>query len=112
MDGMLSSAMIRQFDVVPNPITAIRKERPYLVCVQDRHLDRLSTRLMAPLATKQVIREASRLNPEFHVQGRRLFLLSYDLSALPLRALGRAVANLEGERYRIVSALDLVFTGV
>jgi toxin CcdB len=112
MEGMRLIATIRQFDLVPNPITAIRRERPYLICVQDRHLDHLLTRLLAPLVTDQVIRVASRLNPEFDVQGKRLFLLPYDLIALPLRALGTPLANLESERYRIISALDLVFTGI
>ena len=107
-----SAPMIRQFDVVPNPIPATRRDRPYLLCVQDRHLDHVATRLMAPLATERVIREASRLHPEFRVEGKRLLLVPYDLIALPWRLLGAAVVNLEDERYRIVSALDLVFTGI
>jgi hypothetical protein len=112
MDPTPSPMTIRQFDVVANPIAAIRKERPYLVCVQDRHLDHLATRVLAPLATEQIVRQPSRLNPEIQVVGKRLFLLPYDLIALQLRTLGLAIANLEAERYRIISALDLVFTGV
>ena len=107
----MAATKIRQFDVVRNPLSATHRDRPYLVCIQDRHLDHLATRLMAPLASAQVIGEASRLNPEFQIQGRRLFLLPYDLIALPLRLLGSVTANLELERYRIISALDLVLTG-
>jgi hypothetical protein len=83
MAATCSAPMIRQFDVVSNPVP--RRDRPYLLCVQDRQLDHLATRLMAPLATEQVIREASRLHPEFRLQGKRLLLVPYDLIALSVR---------------------------
>jgi len=104
--------MIRQFDVVRNPLAAARTDRPFLVCIQHHHLYHLATRLMAPLATERVVREQSRLNPALVVAGRTFFLLPQDLQALPIRLLGSAVTSIESERGRIVAALDLVFTGI
>ena len=104
--------MIRQFDVLENPIRALRADRPYLVCIQHDHLGHLKTRLTAPLANKRVIAEESRLHPAISVERKSLFLLPHDLLALPLRLLGEPVANIEAGRERIIAALDLVLTGV
>lgn len=103
---------IRQFDVVANPTRRARDIKPYLMCVQHRNFDHLATRLVAPLLVEAVVRKPSRLNPEFWIDGKRLFLDPVDLGTIPLRHLASVVASLESERDRIIPALDIVFTGV
>jgi toxin CcdB len=104
--------MIRQFDVVLNPVAALRASRPYLLCVQHRILDHATTRLMAALTTERVDQSLPRLHPRFEIAHRMLYLLPQDLLTLPLRVLKNPVANLSSESSRITAALDLVFTGV
>ena|SRR5690348_3643030 len=102
---------IRQFDVFVNPVRSARAMKPFLMCIQHHHLDHLSTRLVAPLLP-QVRGELTRLNPVFTIEGQRVFLDPTNLSAIRAEYLRNPVVNLDPERYRIVSALDLVFTGV
>ena len=104
--------MISQFDVVPNPVAQARKIRPFYLSLQDRQLDHLRTRIMAPLLAAGARNEPNRLNPQFQIEERRVYLDPTDLVTMHVRHLGSPVANLQQEHYRIVSALDLVFTGV
>ena len=53
-----------------------------------------------------------RLNPAFEIEGRKVYLQPLEMAAFPARSLLRHVANLEDFRYQIISAIDLVFTGV
>ena len=104
--------MIRQFDVVPNPIRKGRPERPYLICVQHRFLDAADTRVLAPLAIARAFHHWPRLNPELIVLGQSLFLVPTELTSLSLKMLQQPISNAEADRARIIAALDLVFTGV
>ena len=108
----LTRSMIHQFDVFQNPLIALRGEQPFVVCVQHRDFDHIATRLVAPLATQQLVPRASRLNPMFKLRGRMLYLLPQNLAAFSVRRLRDAVDNLEQERDRIIAAIDLVMTGV
>ena len=102
---------IRQFDVFRNA-TRTRIEQPFLVSIQHKDLDHLTTRLVAPLATQQLVRAASRLNPMFKIGGQTLYLLPQNLAAHPVRLLRAAVDSLEQDRDRIIAAIDLMITGV
>jgi len=104
--------MIRQFDVVLNPLRAMREAKPYLICVQHRILDHADTRLMATMTADRVDQSLPRLHPSFKIEGQVLYLLPQDLLTLPLRILKNPVANLTADSFRITAALDLVFTGV
>ncbi len=104
--------MIRQFDVVANPIASARREKPYLLCIQHDLLDSLPTRLVTSLVTDRIVRAPSRLHPQLQVDGSVLFLLPHDVATRPVKQLGRPIANLEAARDQIVAALDIVFTGV
>jgi toxin CcdB len=102
---------IRQFDVFANP-TRTRAEQPFLICVQHKDLDHLPTRLVAPLATQQVVRTASRLNPMLTVGGKEVFLVPQNLSPIALRFLREPAGSLEQDRDRIIAAVDMLMTGV
>jgi toxin CcdB len=106
------SSMIRQFDVIPNPLRTGHADRPYLISIQHRFLDAAASCLLAPLSIARAFHHWPRLNPQLLVLGQPFFLVPTDLISLSLKHLRDPIANLEPDRDRIVAALDLVFTGV
>ncbi|HEY1614486.1 MAG TPA: CcdB family protein [Rhizomicrobium sp.] len=103
---------LKQFDVFPNPSARTRLSRPYFVVLQSDQLSQLSTRLVAPLVTPATIRYLERMMPEVTVEGRQYVVMPQELGPIVVKAIPAAIANLESERYRLIAALDLVFTGV
>jgi len=103
---------LRQFDVFPNPSPRTRSTHPYFIILQSDRLERFSTRIVAPLVVATKIEFLEKLTPEVTVKGKKYLIAMADLGPIPVQALQPAVANLEAERYRIVAALDLVFTGI
>ena len=101
-----------QFDVHINPSRSGRNDRPYVVILQTRFLDHLPTRICAPLFVESAYKAERRLNPAIRVQGRITHFSPTELVTLPLRMLGKPVANVEEHRDRIIAALDLVFLGI
>lgn len=104
--------MSRQFDVHANPLKAGREERPYLLDVQHAFWSDRPSRIVIPLVITSAIRPAPRLNPMVTVRGDKFYLSPTEMFTISTKHLRNAVANLEAERYRIISALDLVFTGI
>jgi toxin CcdB len=102
----------RQFDVFPNPSPEWRKLRPYLIVLQSNQLDELASTIVAPLAETSKLKAFERLTPEVSVLGKKLMIVTQELGAFPAQAVKRVVANLDNERYNIIGALDLLFTGV
>ncbi len=102
---------IKQFDVIPYPIAGGRREKPYLVCIQHRRLDYVRTRVFATLVAKAKAEEA-RLNPEFTIEDKTVFLDPTDFVTLSLVQIGNPVANLEPQREKIIAAIDIVLTGI
>ncbi|HEY3778534.1 MAG TPA: CcdB family protein [Rhizomicrobium sp.] len=103
---------VAQFDVFPNPSERTRKSRPFFVVLQSDQLRQLDTRIVAPLVAPAKIRHFEHLMPEVSVRSRAYVILVQELGAFPVRLAPRVVANLESERDRIISALDLLFTGI
>ena len=101
-----------QFDVHLNPSRAGRDDRPYVLIVQTRFFDHLSTRVCAPLVREGALKPERRLNPVLRMKGRDCYFSPTELATLPVRMLGKPVANLEEYRDRIIAALDLVFLGI
>lgn len=106
-------SMIRQHDVFRNPLRAARDAKPFVVNVQHHLIDRLGTRIVAPLVPWRAVADQPRLYPAIRLVGQCiLYFDPTDLMTVPLRLLRDPVANLEADRDRIVAALDLVFTGI
>ena len=103
---------IRHFDVCANPSKQGSRERPFVVIVQSDYLHVLQTRIVVPLVAEGVISPIDRLNPQFEIEARKLYFHPAEIAALPLKSLQAPVANLEQFRYHIISAIDIVFTGV
>jgi toxin CcdB len=102
----------RQFDVFENPSARGRRERPFLVVVQSDVLSDRRTRVVAPLVALSELQPLARLNPVVEVEGRKFYFHPAELAHISQDMLRDAIANLESERYRLIAALDLVFTGI
>jgi toxin CcdB len=102
----------RQFDVFANPDRETAKAHPYLVVLQSDAVSRIDTCIVAPLAPPRTIKLFERLLPQVAVDGVLYTIAVPDMAAIPTSEIGAPIANLESERYRIIAALDLVFTGI
>jgi len=80
--------------------------------LQSDQLRSLGTTIVAPLVELSKIEDFKRLNPEVAVGGHKLMILTQELGAFPVQAVKRIVANLDNQRYHIIGALDLLFTGI
>jgi len=84
----------------------------YLLNVQADLLDHLNTRVVVPLLPLNLAPvPAKTLNPVFEVEGEPVAIVTQFLAAVPAHMLRTAVANLEGRRHEITTALDLLFQG-
>ena len=102
-----------QFDVYTNPNPATNRQIPYLLDVQAELMDVLATRVIIPLYHQGSITTlAHHLNPVVQIQGQKLILSTAELAAVPTSYLGQAVDNISHERNDIISAIDLLITGV
>jgi toxin CcdB len=100
-----------QFDVHRNPKS---RDFPLLLEVQAAVLSRLSTRVVVPMAkvSDWGVRPIARLNPTARVGGVEYLLVFQELAAIPADELGARVGSLAQRRAELVSALDLLFTGL
>lgn len=98
-----------RFDVYANPTVEERVHTPYLLDLQNDHLGRLSTRVMAPLRRESVFGpRSSRLNPQLAVEGTAVVLDAAALGAVPLAELRSPIFNLRVQQLDIQDALDLL----
>lgn len=105
--------MMKQFDVVANPFPQSRGRQPYLVALQSDLLSRTyATVVVAPLEPAGTGVFADRLNPHCEIDGERFVLITQEMATVRKSALGRPRTSLEGERDKIIAALDMLFTGV
>ena len=103
---------LRQFDVFPNRSPRTRETHPFFIVLQSDMLERMNTRVVAPLFPAAASNSAERLTPIVTVDGSRYMIDMANIGTIPIKAASAAIANLEAERYRIVAAIDLVFTGI
>ncbi len=68
--------------------------------------------MVAPLIRPEILGSFERLHPQISVLGEPFTLSVSELFAIDRRKLGEVVDSAERYRYRIVAALDLLFTGV
>jgi toxin CcdB len=84
-----------------------------VVDVQNRLLDGLATRVVAPLyPLKAKDRPIHRLNPLVHIDGNPYYLAVQEMTALRTKTLGPKVTSLEKQRSEIIAAIDFLTTGV
>lgn len=89
------------------------KNAKYLIDIQDNILDMLTTRVVAPLVPISFISlPMKNVNPVIHVNDEKLILLTHLLAAVPCRQLGKIIFNVKMQRNEIITALDMLFTGI
>ena len=102
-----------QYDVYPNPSNSAADGIPYVVVIQSDLLDALATRLSIPLSEfDDAARVPTALCPVITVKGQRFHALAHYVAPLPARLLRRPVDNVAAQSGALVSAIDVVLSGV
>jgi toxin CcdB len=104
--------VVTQFDVFENPDPESAEAHPYFVVLQADRLKELNTRIVAPLVAPKSLPGFERLMPLVSVKNKKLVIDVTNVGVFPVKLIPKPVANLEMERYRIVGAIDLIFTGI
>ena len=86
---------------------------PYLLDVQANLLADLQTRVVVPLIRVDSFgRRATRLHPQFTIDGQDVVMATHLIAAVRKQVLGDAVTSLQGERDVVISAIDVLWSGV
>jgi toxin CcdB len=102
-----------QFDVFANPVSSARRTYPLVVCLQSELNAGGTEAVVAPLALRRNLSGASgRLAPAVHIDDQEYLVLTNNLTSLPVRDLGRRIANLTSHRQSLMTAIDLLFFGI
>jgi len=102
-----------QFTVFDNADARTRDAAPYLLDVQSDLIAKAQTCVVVPLiALARAGQPIDRLMPVFELLGREWVMDTLQLAGVPRRTLGPAVADLGGERARILTALDMMVSGI
>jgi toxin CcdB len=101
-----------QFDVYRNPQPRSRAATPYLLDLQADLLKEMETRVVAPLMREGTIDRTPRLHPIFIVEATRVIMVTERIAAIRRGTLTDRVTSLEGQRYDIINAIDVLWAGV
>ena len=103
-----SSEFMAQFDV-----HALKSGSGLVIDCQSNLLSTLNTRLVAPLIPRDRAPEpARRLNPVFEITRKEHVMATQFAAAVHVRELGDIVGSLSARSLEIVSALDVLVSGV
>lgn len=105
-----------QFDVYRNS-GKYAKIVPFVVDVQSDILSNLDSRVVIPLQSADFIKNEniqiiSRLNPIFSVCDSDVILATQQMAAVHIRELGNKIDSLASKRLEIISALDVLTSGI
>ena len=99
-----------RFDVYMHPDAVLRKKTPYLLDVQNNHIDRIATRVVLPMRRADLFDQPmSSLNPLFEIAGKQVVLDTAAMAAFPAMELKKPVLSLGAQSQAIVDALDVLF---
>lgn len=103
-----------QFAVFKNKNPQTKSDYPLLVDVQATLLDELQTRVVIPLSKAPVLtrKPMNKLTPMVEVDGEKYLLMTPQLAGVSRSALGTPVQSIAEQRDAIISALDMLITGV
>lgn len=88
------------------------RDKGYLLDCQSNLLSSLATRVVVPLLPDRSLTAANRLNPVFDIDGVRHVMQTAMIVSLPKERLGQVVASLEKHDLEIMSAIDMLWSGV
>ena len=99
-----------RFDVYTNPDASERKRVPFLLDIQNDHIQSLQTRVVVPLWDAALVQTPiSDLNPVFKVVGRQVVMDTPALGAVPLTVLRTTAGSLAAHQLIIQNAIDSLF---
>ena len=102
-----------QFDVYRNPNPNRRATVPFVVALQSDLLDQLPSRWVAPLKlSKSISQRVEGLMPEVEVEGKKFTIFMYESGAVPAQSLGNRISSLEGRRFELIRAIDILVSGI
>jgi toxin CcdB len=101
-----------QFDVYANPLTALRKDFPYIVDVQSEFLAVLDTRVAVLLGQQQLFLPLPHLTFPVAIADTQFWFYPTQLLTLRKASLRTPAANLSNHRDAILAALDRLITGI
>jgi toxin CcdB len=103
-----------QFSVYENKDKATKKTYPYFLNVQNDLLDELKSRVVIPFSTPDSIkhRDAKKLCPIIQIKGKGFVLLTHQITTVPESFLSSKADAVDAFRTEIISAIDLLFTGI
>jgi toxin CcdB len=103
-----------QFSVYKNDDEATRKTYPYFLNIQNDLLDELNSRVVIPFSTPGSIkhRDAKKLCPIIKIDDKEFVLLTHQITTIPRSFLKTQITEVTTFRAEIISALDMLFTGI
>ncbi len=103
-----------QFIAYINEDKSSRKTYPFFLDVQSDLLDDLNSRLVIPLSSISSVRNinAKRLCPVILIKNKDYVLLTHQMTSVPASILKKEIAKLSSLRNEIISAIDLLITGI
>jgi len=103
--------LIRQCDAFSNPSERASPNVPFVMVLQADRVAHTSTVVVAPLVKADRLRADQGLYPIFVINGLRVALAITEMATVPRGALKVLACNLSDDRYRVIRAIDELFTG-
>ena len=103
-----------QFTVYRNTNPTTKAAIPFLLNVQSDLIKDLGTRVAVPLYPVAAMngKAIHTLTPTFEIEGKQYVMMTPQLAGISKKLLGASVADLSTKRDEIISALDLLITGI
>ena len=103
-----------QFTIYENGNKDTRKTYPYFLNVQSDLLDDLNSRMVIPFSSFASVKNinAKKLCPIITIANKEYVLLTHQMTAVPVSILKKEVTELSSFRTEIISAIDLLITGI
>ncbi len=95
-----------QFDLYRNHGSRTSKQAPYLVEIQGRFVESLSTCVVIPLVEKRFFIGATVLNPLISVNGTDFYLSTAEITAVLRSILEQPIGSAFAYRTEITAAID------
>jgi toxin CcdB len=86
---------------------------PYFIDVQTPLLSSLETRVVIPLSLKKYFHNTiTKLNPLITIGNKEYVVLTQQLTAIPVSAIGSEVSSHTIDRKQILASIDFLITGI
>jgi toxin CcdB len=99
-----------RYDVYQNPEKSEHRHTPFVLDIQNDHLDAVETRIVIPLRDARLHgMRLEHVHPSFRIQEREVVLDTPTMATFPRSWLRSPIASLRGEQHQIQEALDALF---